>query len=208
MIKTSTPATVPVPRTDYKNWECCWIELATSSAVVIFLVSCPFRTFSVATNLVTAPESFSDCCATMLWRFGQLMSSSVNTHFNSDNSAATSSSTKEYETVPERPGRNEEQSNVNEERTKNSLSSDQIIIQKNGSNITWTFWAWGHEIFCIIILQTNEFCFFFIHEKFLDVFVYRNKFCVSAGIISLMCFSDALGPYIFRRKMGKRPAMR
>ena len=43
----------------------------------------------------------------------QLRNSSVSTHSHSDSSAATNSATRIYGTVPERPGRNEEQDIIN-----------------------------------------------------------------------------------------------
>ena len=70
---------------------------------------------------------------------GRLRSSSVFTPFRFDSSAATSSATSEYGTVPERPSRNEEQSSIKEERTKNTLSSGQNILQLMRSKITWIF---------------------------------------------------------------------
>ena len=49
------------------------------------------------------------CCAVP----SQLRNSSVFPHFHSDSNGATSGDTREYETVPERPSRNEEQNRIN-----------------------------------------------------------------------------------------------
>ena len=49
------------------------------------------------------------CCAVS----SQLWNIPVLTHFHSDGSAATSSVTKKYGTVPERPSRNKEQDGIN-----------------------------------------------------------------------------------------------
>ena len=77
----------------------------------------------------------------MLCRSGQLRSSSVFTHFDSDSSAATSSARIEYGTVPERPFKNEEQSNINEEWTKNKRRSGPNCIKMMRSKIRCTFLA-------------------------------------------------------------------
>ena len=96
-----------------------------------------FRTFSVATNLVTSPKSSFRLLryyAVPFWPTTEQFS-----HFQSYCSAVTSSATSEYRTVPERPSRNEEQSSIDEERTRNTPSSGPNIIQIKRSKITWTF---------------------------------------------------------------------
>ena len=76
-----------------------------------------FRTFSVASNLVTSLEFNPIRCATMLSHFGQTRKSSIATHFNLLNSTALSSATGGYVVIPERFGRNEETAGSKEERT-------------------------------------------------------------------------------------------
>ena len=82
-----------------------------------------FPTCSVAINLVPALKLFLMCHATMLYQFGQFRNSSIITPFFQFNSAATSSATSCYRTVPERLGHNEEPARRYGERTGNKLSS-------------------------------------------------------------------------------------
>ena len=108
------------------------------------------------------------CCAVS----SQLWNSSAFTHSHSDSSAATSSATREYWTVPERPSRNEKQSSINVSK-RCAVKPDVHFGMK-----PWTF--------CIISINLmNSLVFSYFGETF-DL-LHELIFIVSAREYALRC---------------------
>ena len=84
--------------------------------------------------------------AIMLCYDGQLRNGSVATHFIPLSSTATSSGTSEYVTLQERPSRNQEPTNRNEEQTSNAPSSYQVLPQNLFSEQIYILPVLEHEI--------------------------------------------------------------
>ena len=82
----------------------------------------------------------------MLCYDGQLRNGSVATHFILLSSTATSSGTSEYVTLQERPSRNQEPTNRNEEQTRNAPSSYQVLPQNLFSEQMYILPVLEHKI--------------------------------------------------------------
>ena len=137
----------------------------------------------------------------------QLRSSSIFTHFHSDSRVATISTTSEYGTVPKRPGGNEVQSSMNEERTRNEPSSGPKFYWAMRSEMKYVYCACKHE-FSVLLVVIRWFPIFFpLMGKCLIFCSYYYSLCRrrKEPLISL---SGGLGLYIFCRKMEKKRPMR
>ena len=135
-------------------------------------------------------------CAFMFYAvpfLAEIQNSSVFNHSHSDDSAATSSATRKYGTVPERPGRNEEQDKINVSK-RCAVRPDVHFIMKP-------------RIPCIISFYLMSFLVFSILGK-LWLSVYTNFYWVGARISTSMSISNELGPYTFREKMENMRPMR
>ena len=125
------------------------------------------------------------CCAIC----SQLRKSSVFTHSNSNNSAATSRATRKYGAVPERPGKNEEQ---------NSINFSKWCAVGPDSHFSMKPW-----IPCNILFNLMNIFVLSFYGKNIWSLGCISTYCVGAGISTLMSIFEGLGSYTFRRKMEK-----
>ena len=160
-----------------------------------------FRTCFVATNLVTSPKN------SFRLPFWPTTEQFCIHSFHSFSSTSTSSATSKHGTVPE-SSRNKEESNRNEERTRNTRSSGPNIIQIKRTKIIPNFKLKIMIFIILILFNLMNFSIIFQYGKSFDLLVYTNVPCVGARISILISISDRLGPYIFHRSIEKTQPMR
>ena len=114
---------------------------------------------------------------------------------------STSSATSKNGTVAERLSRNEEQSSIHEERSRNTPSFNQIPAQmKHREELTWTFMLLLLNFITLSLCYLMNFIKIFQFWKVLLIFVYTHIYCVGAVISTLMSTFNGISGLQFSQK--------